>query len=462
MRANFLIVALSVFANGFSDVLAREWTDVTGKYHVEAELAGVIAGTVRLKTSDGRTIEVPIEKLSEADRQYIDSLRRSGTKPTRPTSPKMPKPTTRPRVDEPTGIRTGRAAIEKALLLGTNCDFSQTPLADVVDYLEERHRIEFYIDRPALDDVGMPTDVPVTAKGSDSLEGILDKILPPFDLAWTIRDEVLMITTPEELEAELDTHVYKLVQPVPNFDVLITQIQANVAPKSWDVVGGPGSIEAWPAGAVVVAQTYPVHRQIQKKYAQMIQPIVGQKPKAAPGRPAQGNLRLLNALAQPSACEFVQTPLRDVMDSFAERHKIRIVIDERALDDEGIGTNAPLTCKLGGVKLESALNLILSQYGLAWAVEQHGLTITTQEGAQARLTQVTYDVRDLMAMVRGETDSLLDVVTSTVAPVTWNHVGGPGSITVAAGGGGLFVSQTFRNHREIQRLLDDLRQVHRR
>ena len=49
----------------------RTWTDASGKFKVRASLAGVEDGTVRLRKSDGKTISVPLEKLSEADQQWV-------------------------------------------------------------------------------------------------------------------------------------------------------------------------------------------------------------------------------------------------------------------------------------------------------------------------------------------------------------------------------------------------------
>ncbi len=49
----------------------RTWTDVTGKFKVRASLVDVEEGNVRLRKSDGKTISVPLEKLSEADQQWI-------------------------------------------------------------------------------------------------------------------------------------------------------------------------------------------------------------------------------------------------------------------------------------------------------------------------------------------------------------------------------------------------------
>jgi hypothetical protein len=52
---------------------ARTWTDSTGKYRIQATLLDFDGKVVRLKRPDGKTIALPLEKLSESDREYIRS-----------------------------------------------------------------------------------------------------------------------------------------------------------------------------------------------------------------------------------------------------------------------------------------------------------------------------------------------------------------------------------------------------
>ena len=58
-------------------------------------------------------------------------------------------------------------------------------------------------------------------------------------------------------------------------------------------------------------------------------------------------------------------------------------------------------------------------------------------------------------------DTLIDVITETVKPTTWDQVGGPGSITGASIGTAkvLIVSQTYEVQGEIARLLADIREI---
>ncbi len=51
----------------------REFTDLTGKFKVQARLLRVNGDKAVLEKSDGKEIEVPLEKLSEADQEYVKS-----------------------------------------------------------------------------------------------------------------------------------------------------------------------------------------------------------------------------------------------------------------------------------------------------------------------------------------------------------------------------------------------------
>src|SRR4051794_5214720 len=52
---------------------ARVWTDSSGKYTVEADLIAYNDKTVILERPDHQLGQVPIEQLSQADREYLKS-----------------------------------------------------------------------------------------------------------------------------------------------------------------------------------------------------------------------------------------------------------------------------------------------------------------------------------------------------------------------------------------------------
>jgi len=65
------IVILGVVLGRESFAEERTWKDATGKFSVSAELLEVRGDKAVLRQSDGKAIEVPIERLSAADRKYL-------------------------------------------------------------------------------------------------------------------------------------------------------------------------------------------------------------------------------------------------------------------------------------------------------------------------------------------------------------------------------------------------------
>src|SRR4029078_6001137 len=49
----------------------RTWTDSTGKFKIDASYAGQDATGVKLKKTDGKTIQLALGKLTPQDQQYI-------------------------------------------------------------------------------------------------------------------------------------------------------------------------------------------------------------------------------------------------------------------------------------------------------------------------------------------------------------------------------------------------------
>jgi hypothetical protein len=279
--------------------------------------------------------------------------------------------------------------IEQALERPVTWEFVETPLADVIDFICRDSDIQVRVDQPALDDVGLGTDTPISIKIKDlPLVSALELMLRDLDLTWTIWNGVLLITTPDKTEEELmlvrkvypvgdlvlrgqwrgrptepptepsgmtDSHTgfFSVEEPfksgaaasepaktraqsgadlpfrtgapeqppqrhgdclsdtladfdaliemiistlnpkssqenatrpgpqtpfdfVPgtdaDFDSLILMIVSTVHPTTWDGVGGPATIQPYTVNGeevLVIVQTYPVHRAIQRLFADL-------------------------------------------------------------------------------------------------------------------------------------------------------------------------------------------------
>ena len=207
-------------------------------------------------------------------------------------------------------------------------------------------------------------------------------------------------------------------------------------------------------------------------------------PAAAPHKlikksvPAEEKIRA--ALLKPCHVDFVEAHLSDVASALAHQYEINVRLDTKALDGVGIGNDTPITVTVNHVSLRSALELMLRDLELTWLIQHETLMITTPEVAEENLHTRVYDVRDLVDPdgtfaslaeadplagegVYPDFDSLIELTTTTIAPDTWDDVGGPGSIDsfYSSKAFALVVSQTDPVHDQIEKLFADLRALER-
>ena len=70
-----LAVAVAMFCNSplvWSQV--RTWTDSTGKFKIKAELVSQEGETINLKKAGGKAVQLPIDRLSKRDQQFVEQL----------------------------------------------------------------------------------------------------------------------------------------------------------------------------------------------------------------------------------------------------------------------------------------------------------------------------------------------------------------------------------------------------
>ncbi|MDP6557309.1 MAG: hypothetical protein QGG71_21760 [Pirellulaceae bacterium] len=167
---------------------------------------------------------------------------------------------------------------------------------------------------------------------------------------------------------------------------------------------------------------------------------------------SESRQRIEGELAKQTKFDYLDTPLKDVIDEIALRHNIPIIISTRALEDFGIGTDTPVTISLNGISLRSALRLMLNELDLTYLIENEVLQITTPEEAEANLQSRLYSVSTLLP-ANGDGDYLVKLITKHVAPDSWDEVGGPGAISFVDHLETLAVTQTGDVLRQIDTLL---------
>lgn len=119
-------------------------------------------------------------------------------------------------------------------------DFQEIPLEDAVRVISTDVEIPLVIDRRALDETGITTDEPVELHVRKvKLRSLLNLMLSSLELNFTIRDEVILITSQAEAEQNLKVRMYKVPDAIRNETKQLTEaIQASVSPQSWEVRGG--------------------------------------------------------------------------------------------------------------------------------------------------------------------------------------------------------------------------------
>ena len=253
--------------------------------------------------------------------------------------------------------------IQRKLSTKVEASYNAKPLAEVIEELGKQAGVPIHIDMAGLEQEAVTTDTPVTLSIDQpiSLKSALGLTLDPLKLDFTIRDEVLKITSPRMVQGEFYSTTYPvadLVIPVPNF--------------SSDGLGITGAL-----------------------------------------REGYSRVNLRNSLS-------VQTGPPPAG------------INAAAGSDGSVnGGNLAQFQPLGGNASASASG---SMPTIPFGASSGG-------GAQADFA------------------SLINLIQQTVAPTTWNTVGGQGAIQPFDTNLSLVVSQTQEVHEEIVDLLDQLRRL---
>lgn len=361
----------------------------------------------------------------------------------RPDGPRSPSP------------RVAPAAVKTALGKPTRYAFDKTPLCDALQQLAAQHHVNIWLDRNALREARIKDDLPITAVSGakENLEAALDGILTSNKMAWGVRDDVIFVTTDEDSSSLFEVRVYKLLQR-PDSEALIEQITSQIDPTTWMVVGGPGMIELWAeGGAFVVSQTQHNHRALQHRYASSLRLVLD--PNTARPAKRRGTSATFSAakLGQSVECDFTEASLQDVVKQLSSQSKLDIRIDEKSIESLKRRPDTSVTCKLHGVRLASALNLITKAVGLKWITDRNSLQITITEQSDDRLIFVSYDVRDIPAIGRAPETVVDYIMVNHIDPPSWEAHGGPGTIASSKKGAVLEVRQTFQAHQQIEQLL---------
>ena len=143
--------------------------------------------------------------------------------------------------------------IRAALLENTEVAFVETPLYDVLEYLQDKHGINIKLEASALDAVGIGADSPVTCNFRGiTVRSALRLILRDRFLTYVIQDEILQVVPQEEAEKRTTTRVYD-VSDLSRDDKNTTNLCELIRASWGTTTKSPGRIEVFGTQLVVIA-----------------------------------------------------------------------------------------------------------------------------------------------------------------------------------------------------------------
>ena len=277
---------------------------------------------------------------------------------------------------------------------------------------------------------------------------------------------------------------------------------------------------AWGVLQDVEDSLKPEHREITYKDAKEWKQLTERRKRngRADGRQrTERELEIEKALESPISLSFMERPLTEVIQHISTTAAISVVVDNHALEEEDVPTNEAVSINVDGIKLKSALNLLLEPYGLTYGIENEVLRITSRIRQEVDLDLIVYQVADLVVPVRvqqqtrgpfdsidrlndailgtslgvntqgsgvglfqvndnlgrsgsGEIrgsaeeseydfESLVELITSTVSPKAWIQAGGEGDIRASENTLSLVIRTNRDTHDRIRQLLEQLRRL---
>src|SRR4029079_4123995 len=123
----------------------------------------------------------------------------------------------------------------------------------------------------------------------------------------------------------------------------------------------------------------------------------------ATGEAEQKIDKALRSPLHTNGLDFVETPLKDVVEQMATDYGIPIQLDKTALDEVGVNEDQPVNVNLHNVSLRSALRLMLKNLQLTYIIQDEVLMITTPDAAQKNLVVKVYPVADLVLPIDAST-----------------------------------------------------------
>ncbi|PQO29969.1 hypothetical protein [Blastopirellula marina] len=396
-----------------------------------------------------------------------------------------------------------RELFARLLTHKTSVAFNDLPLHNALKQLSEQAGIAIRIDEIALAESALSSSEKISLELENvSLYSVLKWLLRESELTFFIDVESIVVTTPAEAEIHLKTYFYAIPELIGNpayYDEVIEAITSVIEPDSWEELGGPGSIAPFRNG-LMISSSHEIHALVDQLFAGFchFQTLPGTPYPTASYSVSLFPQRQREILRQLRTTEAKLAPTphtwQAVLQQLRQQVAGPILVDEFALEvnnvrlPESVSPFPPEPSSLA-----RTLDIITTDNDLAWFVAGDLIVITCEEEWRFRQTIELYPVRDLawkgiaitnpqfQARLNPATkypfptaassspqdatfefpdfDSVVELLTTTVDPESWEELGGPGSIyAFTSQADCLVISQHRFIHEQIQSALEQVRE----
>jgi hypothetical protein len=168
--------------------------------------------------------------------------------------------------------------------------------------------------------------------------------------------------------------------------------------------------------------------------------------------------KIVEKLSAPYSATINQLPLEDAIRQISADNDLPMIIKTRALEDEGLTRDIPITVNLKNISLASFFKIMLDDCDLELNISGNILEVTSHYDASENLLSRIYWLEGTgITPIAG----VITVLQTSVDPPSWDVEGGLSTIEILMNQGqsraAIVVRQSLTNHLEIDRFFEALR-----
>jgi hypothetical protein len=276
---------------------------------------------------------------------------------------------------------------------------------------------------------------PVKVRAVDvSVSGVFEALVAGKGLAYLVDKGQILVTAPAEYRTTRQAERYSVADLVGSeaaAATLTAQILRLVAPDTWVQSGGRGSIES-AGGALALSQTRAVLDQVAAfcERLRMARGLAPRNPQLAKRLTLQSRLAQGRALLgrQVTTNFHEPVPLAQILSDLERLTEATIVVNWRALGEEGVAPQVEATLKLENRPLEEALAQLLQPLGLTYRVfDATTIEVTSRKAVANQVQLEFYPVGELLGQT-ATVEQLIRRTKDAAGGGSWHEAGGPGVI----------------------------------